>query len=155
MSIALGKPNPKRDRQRLVVYRPRMGGKFAKRQTASHGGSSSVEIAAFVDNIATEHRPNFDSARALIEKLVPSATRTLKWGTLAYSPGGNLFSLSVSKTKLNIYVLAIGVLAAHNSLLSGIEHEKCVMRFKPTEPLPLEAIETVMRAAIKAEAASA
>ena len=102
----------------------------------------------FLAGIAEQHKPTFDTLRELILELVPEATETLKWGTVAYDLDGSLFALSAAKPHVNFYILTTGVIAAHQRELAGIPQSHCVLRFAPGRELPMASLRTVMRAAI-------
>ena len=98
--------------------------------------------------ISPEHKQTFDSLRSLIKTLVPEATETLKWGTLAYDLEGSLFALSTAKKHVNLYILTIGVIGKHKKELAGIPQSNCVLRFTPDAKPPMAALKKVMKAAI-------
>jgi uncharacterized protein YdhG (YjbR/CyaY superfamily) len=120
-----------------------MGGKFASRSTAG-----SVDAKTFAASIPSQHRAAFDTARALIKKVAPQATETVKWGTIAYDLDGSLFALSAPKKQLNVYILTRGVIADHAGLLAGIDQSHCCLRFGAGDALPVAALRTVLRAAV-------
>jgi len=120
-----------------------MGGKLGSKARTGSG-----DMGVFLAGVAAEHKPTFDTLRALILELVPESTETLKWGTLAYDLEGSLFALSAAKPHVNLYILTTGVIAAHQRELAGIPQSHCVLRFAPGRVLPMAALRTVMRAAI-------
>lgn len=125
-----------------------MGGKAG---TASTGNNSASDIAAFVAGISTEHRETFDALRALIKRVAPGTTESLKWGTLAYDQDGSLFALSAPKKDVNLYILELGIIAAHPEEVAGIPRSNCVLRFRAGVKPPIAKLTRVMKAAVAAK----
>ncbi len=111
------------------------------------------EYTTFLDSVPDSHRATFLELQKLIDELAPDADVELKWGTLAYSLNGSLFSLSTNKTFVNLYILTIGLLAEYADDLAGIPQSKCVLRFSPDAAaqgeLPLETLRKIMLDAVE------
>ena len=108
-----------------------------------------TEITEFADSVLEAHQPKFRALQELIDELVPEATATLKWGTIAYDLDGSLFALSANKKHVNLYILTLGLLAEYSNELAGIPQSKCVLRFSPNAELPLETLRRVMTEAVE------
>ena len=106
--------------------------------------TSAAEMASFGDSIADAHQPTFTLLQQLVEELVPDADVNIKWGTIAYDLDGSLFALSANKKHVNLSILTVGLLAEYATELAGIPQIKCVLRFAPSDEVPIETLRKVM-----------
>ena len=83
-----------------------------------------------------------DTLRRLINQVAPEVEETIAYGMLGY-PG--VASLAAQKGYVALY-LDPEVLTRFDDLLDSVDHGRSCLRFRPADPIPLDAIRALLAA---------
>lgn len=92
-------------------------------------------IAEYIESAPIEAQEKLSEIRAILRKVAPKATETLKWGTPVFEEKRILFSYSAVKSHINF-------MPTHSSLepfkeeLAGYKTGKDTIQFPYNKPLP-------------------
>jgi len=87
-----------------------------------------------------------ESLRSMIRDAVPQAKECISYGIPAFCLEGRpLVSYGASKKHCAFYPMDPEVLKEHLAELSGFETSEGTIRFQPSQPLPVEVVESILR----------
>lgn len=99
-------------------------------------------IDEYIDSASSEAQEKLNEIRAILKKVAPNATETLKWGTPVFEEKRILFSYSAFKSHINF-------MPTHSSLepfkeeLAHYKTGKDTIQFPYNKPLPAELIHKI------------
>ena len=99
-------------------------------------------INEYIDSAPSEAQEKLNEIRAILKKVAPNATETLKWGTPVFEEKRILFSFSAFKSHINF-------MPTHSSLepfkeeLAPYKTGKDTIQFPYKKPLPAELIHRI------------
>jgi hypothetical protein len=81
--------------------------KSAPKKSASKGGAGNDVVSAYIAQQSPEKRDLLEKLRAIVEKTLPDATGSIKWGVAVYQRNGrNICALASFKEFVGINFLA-------------------------------------------------
>jgi len=107
------------------------------------------EMGRFIDAIPADRRPQFDELQALILRLYPEAAIVLWFHVPTYRTKTGWVALGYWKNGASLYTNGPHNLAAFKTEQPGIRTGEGSINFKVGEPLPVEAVEKVIRHAME------
>ncbi len=110
--------------------------------------SAAEDVLLFLNQLPPERRTALARLRTLILRAAPGIDESMHHALVNYSRGDKvLFSLASEKTFLALYLpTESDVIAPHRERLTGVECGKSSLRFRSLADLPLDVVETIIRA---------
>jgi uncharacterized protein YdhG (YjbR/CyaY superfamily) len=93
----------------------------------------------YIDSAPKEAQEKLNEIRAILKKVAPNATETLKWGSPVFEEKRILFSYSAFKSHLN-FMPTHSALEPFKEELAGYKTGKDTIQFPYNKPLPAELI---------------
>lgn len=106
------------------------------------------EVQAYFDKVPADRRALVGELHALVLALYPDAELGLSWGMPTYRSGDGWVSVGNQKHYVSLYICGADHLAEFKERQPGVKTGKGCINFKPSEPLPLADLETVIRSAM-------
>jgi uncharacterized protein YdhG (YjbR/CyaY superfamily) len=92
-------------------------------------------VEEYIESAPTEAQAMLRELRAILKKVAPKATESLKWGSPVFEQGRILFSYSAYKSHLN-FTPTKPALEPFLDELSGFKMGKDTIQFPYNQPLP-------------------
>ncbi len=108
--------------------------------------SNAVTVSEYLAELPPERRAALEKLRALITRIAPEATEGMKYGLPCF---GELCAFASQKNYMALYVCEGEIVDAHRARLGKLDVGKGCIRFKRIEDLPLDAVESILRAVRK------
>jgi uncharacterized protein YdhG (YjbR/CyaY superfamily) len=107
--------------------------------------SRSAEVDAFLAALPAAQRAALQDLRDALHQLVPDATEAISFGlpTLIYH--GPLVGFGATKTECTLHVVRPSLVASLRAAIAPRRASGGNIHFAPSEPLPLEIIERIVR----------
>lgn len=96
-------------------------------------------IIEYINSAPKEAQEKLNEIRAILKKVAPNATETMKWGSPVFEEKRILFSYSAFKSHLN-FMPTHSALEPFKEELAGYKTGKDTIQFPYNEPLPAELI---------------
>jgi len=96
-------------------------------------------IIEYINSAPKEAHEKLNEIRAILKKVAPNATETLKWGTPVFEEKRILFSYSAFKSHLN-FMPTHSALEQFKEELAGYKMGKDNLQFPYDKPLPKQLI---------------
>ncbi len=113
--------------------------------------SAAEDVLAFLNQLPPERRAALARLRTLILRNAPGIAESMHHALINYTRGDKvLFSLGSEKSFLALYLPPDSdVIAPHRERLPGVECGKSSLRFRALSDLPLDVVETLIRAVVR------
>lgn len=96
-------------------------------------------IIEYINSAPKEAQEKLNEIRAILKKVAPNATETMKWGSPVFEEKRILFSYSAFKSHLN-FMPTHSALEPFKEELAGYKTGKDTIQFPYNKPLPAELI---------------
>jgi uncharacterized protein YdhG (YjbR/CyaY superfamily) len=108
----------------------------------------SKEIDQYIQTFPEETKEKLNTLRVLIQKEVPNAIETFKYGMPTFDLYGNLVHFSGYKNHIGFYPTPSG-LQAFESEIKKYNNSKGAVQFPLNQPLPIELIRKIVKFRVK------
>lgn len=110
--------------------------------------SKAATVAGYIAGAPKEAQPKLREIRAILRRLAPNATETLKWGSPVFEESRILFSYSAHKAHLS-FVPTQPAMKPFKKELAGYKTGKDSIQFPYDRPLPKALIRRIAAYRIK------
>jgi uncharacterized protein YdhG (YjbR/CyaY superfamily) len=110
--------------------------------------SADQAVTAYFDNVPAERKSMVETIHQLILELYPDAVVDMKYKMPTYQVGSGWVALANQKHYVSLYTCGAHHLAAFKQQHPKIKTGKGCINFKPSAPLPLQDLQSVIRHAI-------
>lgn len=111
-------------------------------------GSKPTTVTEYIEAAPQEAREKLHEIRAILRKVSPNATETLKWGSPVFEEGRILFSYSAHKSHLNFSPTG-PAMEPFKEELAKYKTGKDTIQFPYDKPLPTALIRKIARFRLK------
>lgn len=105
-------------------------------------------VIEYIDSAPSEAREKLNEIRAILKKVAPNATETIKWGTPVFEEKRILFSFSAFKSHLN-FMPTHPALEQFKDELAEYKTGKDTIQFTYDKPLPAQLIRKIAEFRVK------
>ncbi len=103
------------------------------------------EVQAYLENVPADRRGLVNELHALIMALDPDAEADLSWGMPTYRSGDSWVSIANQKHYVSLYTCGADHLTVFKKRQPGVKTGKGCINLKPSDPLPVADLKTVIR----------
>ncbi len=107
-------------------------------------GSRSVEVDAYLESAAAEHRAALEELRNLIHAVHPDVIEAIQYKMPAFSLAGEMVTSFASRAQYISLYCKPEVVDSYRDELGKLNVGKGCIRFRKIEQLPLETVRTII-----------